>query len=368
MISITDVSVPAEAEELVLSVLRSGHLAQGPRVAELERAVAELVGVEEAVAVSNGTVALIAALQALDVGPGDEVITSPFTFVATVNAVLAAGATVRFADIRRDDQLLDVEAIGPLLNERTKVLLPVHLYGQAVDMAPLMSIAASHGCRVLEDAAQAHGATCGDQRAGSFDVATFSFYATKNVTTGEGGMVTTSDGELADRVRLLRNQGMRERYRYEMVGYNYRLTDLQAAVGLPQIAHVDELAARRRANAEVLDDGLADLPGLHVPVQHEGRRHVFHQYTIRLDDEAPASRDELAAQLNARGIGTGVYYPRVVGDYDCFAGHPSVVPDPTPTAVEVAAQVLSLPVHPSLSPSDLQTIVEGVRAAWGRAV
>ena len=229
-----------DAEPLVLEVLRSGALAQGPVVERLERAFAEVVGVRHAVAVNNGTTALVAALQVLGLRPGDEVVTSPFTFAATLNAILEAGATARFADIDEADFAIDPAAVEAVVGDRTAVLMPVHLYGQTADMGPLTAIARRHGLHVVEDAAQAHGAAYEGRGAGSFGLGCFSFYATKNLTTGEGGMITTSDDALADRLRVLRNQGMRERYRYELAGHNYRMTDLHAAVGLPQVARTAE--------------------------------------------------------------------------------------------------------------------------------
>ncbi len=207
-ISVVDVR---DAEPLVLEVIRSGVLAQGPMVERLEDAFAEIAGVRHAVAVNNGTTALVAALQVLDLQPGDEVVTSPFTFVATLNAILEAGATARFADIREDDFAVDPAAVAATVGDRVKVLMPVHLYGQTADMGPLMDIARDRGLHVVEDAAQAHGATYEGKGAGSFGIGSFSFYATKNLTTGEGGMITTDDDAIADRLLVLSNQGMRQR-------------------------------------------------------------------------------------------------------------------------------------------------------------
>jgi dTDP-4-amino-4,6-dideoxygalactose transaminase len=362
VIPISTVRLDAEAERLAVEVIRSGMIAQGPMVARLEAAFAELVGVRHAVAVNNGTTALVAALQVLDLRPGDEVLTSPFTFVATLNAILEAGATARFADIGTDDFCLDPAALAAAVTRRTRVLMPVHLYGQCADMAAIGPLAARLGLHLVEDAAQAHGATVDGRSAGSFGVlGCFSFYGTKNVTTGEGGLITTDDDGLADRLRVLRNQGMRERYRYELAGHNYRLTDLQAALALPQLSGYPRTLASRRRNAERLTAGMADVAGLRTPRQLPGRGHVWHQYTVLLTDEAPVDRDELAARLAERGVGNGVYYPRVVFDYDCYRDHPRVVVDPVPTARSVAERCLSLPVHQHLSDSDVDTIVAEVR-------
>ncbi|HEX6499591.1 MAG TPA: DegT/DnrJ/EryC1/StrS family aminotransferase [Micromonosporaceae bacterium] len=361
MIPISVVRVDEEAERLVVEVLRSGGLAQGPVVARLEREFAELVGVRHAVAVNNGTSALVAALHVVDLQPGDEVLTSPFTFVATLNAILEAGATARFADIRSDDFCVDPAAVAAAVTDRTRVLLPVHLYGQAADMTALMPVAGRYGLRVVEDAAQAHGATVDGRGVGTFGVGCFSLYGTKNITTGEGGMVTTDDDVLADRLRVLRNQGMRRRYMYETSGHNYRLTDLQAAVALPQIPRYEQVVKQRKSNAAKLSAGLGDVPGLVVPRELPGRSHVWHQYTVLVTEDATLTRDEVVAKLDERGIGCGVYYPRVVFDYDCYREHPRVVADPVPVARDVAARCLSLPVHQHLSEEHLDLVISTVR-------
>lgn len=363
MIPISTVRFGADVEASVLEVLRSGIVAQGPKVAELEQAFAALCGVPHAVAVNNGTTALVAAFAALGLGAGDEVITSPFTFVATVNAALEVGATVRFADIRDDDFCLDPAAIAPVLTDRTAALVPVHLYGQCADMDAIAAVSEARDLAIVEDAAQAHGATLDGRPAGSWGTATFSFYATKNIASGEGGMVTTADAGLADRLRLLRNQGMRERYIYEVAGHNWRLTDLQAALALPQLVAYDQSVAARRANAAALTAGLADVAALVTPRELPGRGHVWHQYTVLLDPDADVTREQVLTSLTADGVGSGIYYPRVIGDYDCYRDHPRVVPADTPVARRCASGVFSLPVHPYLTASDVDHIVDAVRRA-----
>ena len=364
MIPITTVRFGAEEEALVLEVLRSGQLAQGAYVERFEREFAELHGVSHAVAVNNGTTALVVAMEALGIGPGDEVITSPFTFVATLNAILEVGATARFADIGPDFNVLPSE-MAALVNDQTKALAPVHLYGYMADMDAIMSVASDHGLRVVEDAAQAVAAKYHGRSAGSFDVGCFSLYATKNLNTGEGGVVTTNDDALADRLRLLRNQGMRQRYQYEVAGHNYRLTNLAAAVGLPQLSRIEETSARRQENARVLREGLNGLAGLELPSEPSmGRSHVYHQFTVRVTSAAPVSRDALIDELSQRGIGNGIYYPKVVYDYDCYRGDPRVIQDPVPYAFAVADEVVSLPVHPFLTPEELDLIVLSVREVF----
>lgn len=365
MIPVTTVRLGEEEERLVLEVLRSGQLAQGAYVEQFETDFARLHGVRHGIAVNNGTTALVAALQALRLQPGDEVITSPFTFVATLNAILEAGAIARFADIGPDFNV-DSDSMAALVNERTKVLLPVHLYGYMADMDAVMALAANHGLHVVEDAAQAVGARCGDQAAGSFGLGCFSLYATKNVTTGEGGMITTDDDVIADRLRVLRNQGMRRRYEYVTAGHNYRMTNIQAAIGIPQLARYQAVIVARQGNAAVLREGLADVPGLELPqVPAAGRTHVYHQFTIRITPKAPVSRDQFVEELTRLGIGCGVYYPAVVHSYDCYRDLSGVVPDVVPNAVAAAAEAVSLPVHQYLSEADLLEIIAGVREVLG---
>jgi perosamine synthetase len=364
LIPVSSVHIGTEEEALVLEVLRSGRLAQGPLVERLEDQFCRLTGADHAVAVSSGTTALVAAMQALDLEPGDEVITSPFTFVATLNAILEAGATARFVDIG-DDFTLDPAELAQAVGPRTRVVLPVHLYGLAADMDAIAKIAVDRDLAIVEDAAQAHGATIGDRPVGTYGQACFSLYATKNVMTGEGGVVTTDDAALADRLRLLRNQGMRSRYAYEIAGHNYRMTELQAAVGVPQLDRLGGITAARQNNAARMTEGLRGVPGLVVPEVPAGRTHVWHQYTVRVTAEAACTREGLAEALAARGIGTGVYYPRAVYDYDCYRTHPRVVLDPMPRAEEAGREVLSLPVHPQVSPADLDRIINGVREALG---
>lgn len=364
MIPISSVSIGTEEEDLVLQVLRSGRLAQGPMVERLEQEFGSWSDAEHVVAVSNGTVSLVAALEALRLPRGSEVITSPFTFVATVNAILEAGLVVRFGDIDPADFALTAESVEAAGGERTAAIMPVHLYGQAADMDRLVPLADSRGWGIVEDAAQAHGAQVGGRRVGSFGVGSFSLYATKNLMAGEGGLVTTNDDAVADRLRLIRNQGMRARYQYEIAGHNFRMTELQAAVALPQLARLEENTKRRGDNAQRLTEGLAGIPGLVLPAVAEGRTHVWHQYTIRVTEESGRTREQVADALTERGVGSGFYYPRPVYDYDCYRDHPGVVIGEHPVTEQVSREVLSIPVHPQLSSEDLDTIVSAVREAF----
>ena len=349
-----------EVERLVLEVLRSGHLAQGPMVARFEALCTVMAGTAHAIAVANGTVALDAALAMLDIGPGQEVITSPFTFAATINAILRSGATVRFADIR-DDFTIDPDSVAALIGPATAAIMPVHLYGLPADMRPLMSLADAHGLAIVEDAAQAHGADVDGRRVGSFGVGCFSFYATKNVTSGEGGCVTTDDAMLAERLRTLRNQGMRTRYDYAMIGQNWRMTDLAAAIAIPQMERLDEIIATRRRNAWLLTSLLRGEQAVTTPRAPDGRGHVWHQYTILL--EPGIDRDRVVASMSSDGVDAGVYYPGLVWDHAAYQKHPNVHRDDTPLARECTTRCISLPVHPSLSAHDLERVAEALDRA-----
>jgi perosamine synthetase len=344
-----------DVEALVLSVLRSGHLAQGPMVERFEALCATMAGTSHAVAVGNGTVALDAALAVLDIGPGQEVITSPFTFAATINAILRSGADVRFADIG-DDFTLDPASVAALIGPATAAIVPVHLYGLACDMSSLMALADRHRLAVVEDAAQAHGAEVDGRRAGSFGVGCFSFYATKNVTSGEGGCVTTDDAMLAERLRVIRNQGMRARYDYAMIGQNWRMTDIAAAVAIPQMERLDEIIRRRRSNAARLTSLLGSNPAVTTPSVPAGRGHVWHQYTVLL--EPGIDRDRVSASMSSAGIDTGVYYPGLVWDHSAYRDRPTVHRDDTPVALDCTTRCLSLPIHPGLSTSDIERVAE----------
>jgi perosamine synthetase len=354
----------AEVEDLVLSVLRSGHLAQGPMVERFEALCTEMAGTAHAVAVANGTIALDAALQVLDIGPGQEVITSPFTFAATINAILRSGASVRFADIG-EDFTVDPGSVASLIGPATTALMPVHLYGLPADMRALTSLATANRLAIVEDAAQAHGAAVDGRKAGSFGVGCFSFYATKNVTSGEGGCVTTDDAMLAERLRVMRNQGMRSRYDYAIIGQNWRMTDVAAAIAIPQMQRLDEINTARSVNAAALTALLATNPAVTTPAVPAGRTHVWHQYTVLLDPSI--DRDRVVAVMSSNGVDAGVYYPGLVWDHDAYRHHPNVHRDDTPVAHDVASRCLSLPVHPGLSSDDLErvadTLTEAVRAA-----
>jgi perosamine synthetase len=345
----------------VSEVLRSGMLAGGKRVAELEERFAAFIGTKHAIAVSNGTVAEMCVFAGLGLGPGDEVITVGHTFNATVSAILYTGATPVFIDIERDTYVMDAKRIEAAITPRTRAICPVHLFGLPADMDMIVSIADRHGLAVVEDACQAHGAEFRGRKVGSFGHGTFSLYGTKNMTTGEGGLITTDDDRLADWIRLYRNQGMRERYHHEILGYNFRLTDLQAAIGLCQLEKLERNTDRRRAIAAEYDSAFAELP-IRTPVTPPGRTHVFHQYTI---DVGP-SRDAVVADLTRAGIGTGIYYPIPV-HRQAYVLERGIHVD-LPVTDAAAERSLSLPMYPGLTDTDQARVIAAVQEAVERHV
>ena len=355
-IRIAQPMLDARAEELVLEVLRSGRIAQGPKVDALEAQFAQLVGVRHAIAVSSGTAALEAALQLVTSQRGPlTVVTSPFTFVATLNAILATGSTVRFADIGPDFNV-DTESLRDR-GKGAEVVLPVHLYGLMCDMDSITK-SAPDDSTIIEDAAQAVGAMDQGRPAGSFGIGCFSLYATKNVTSGEGGVITTDDDESAVWLRRYINHGMTDRYDYRFPGRNLRLTDIQAAIALPQLDDLDHHTNRRRENARFYNDALRGIDALQLPAIPTGLRHVWHQYTVRVPSH---SRRRLIRHLDVLGIDSGVYYPRPVFDYGAFQQHPQIDVAPVPNATRASAEVLSIPVHPGLTECDRQRVVAAIR-------
>lgn len=352
MIPIAKPQIGEEEKQAVLEVLESGMLAQGPQVHAFEEAFAKMCGVRYAIATSSGTTALHIALLAHGIGPGDEVITSPFTFIASANCILYVGARPVFVDIDPLTFNLNPAQVESAITPRTKAIIPVHLYGLPCDMEPIMAIAEQYGLAVIEDACQAHGAEYKGRKVGSFGTGTFSFYPTKNITSGEGGMITTNDPEVAERCRVIRQHGARQRYYHDELGFNFRMSDIHAAIGLAQLRKLDRFNRIRQANARYLSQ---HLKGVLTPLVPSGHTHVFHQYTIRVPN---GKRDALRAYLKERGIGSEVYYPLPIHQQYLYKelGYNEHLPE-----VERAAQeVLSLPVHPALTPSDLEAIVEAV--------
>ncbi|WP_053386828.1 DegT/DnrJ/EryC1/StrS family aminotransferase [Leucobacter japonicus] len=349
-----------EEREAVDRVLRSGMIAQGPEVATFEQEFgAHFAEGRPTVAVNSGTSGQHLGLLAAGVGAGDEVIVPSFTFAATGNSVALTGATPVFADIEPDSFTLDPESVRAAITPRTKGIMPVHLYGHPFLVDQIEAIAQEHGLAIYEDAAQAHGASWKGRPVGTIgDFAMFSLYPTKNMTSGEGGMVTCATEELARGVRLLRNQGMETQYANEVIGFNARMTDVHAAIGRVQLTKVDAWTAQRQANAAALNAGLAGLDGVTTPIVADGAVHVYHQYTIRVDaDERDRLRDALKEEHQ---VGSGVYYPIPNHRLPSLA-HFAPGLD-LPETERAATEVLSLPVHPSLTEGDLERIIAGVTA------
>jgi dTDP-4-amino-4,6-dideoxygalactose transaminase len=367
MPSVNEQPIPAarpvigeEEIEAAVRVLRSGRVVQGPEVAAFEESFAELVDGRHCVAVNSGTSALHLLLMALNIGPGDEVIVPSFSFAASANAVRLVGADVVFVDVEPDSFCLDPAAVEAAVTPRTVAIMPVHLYGHPAAMDKIMAIADKHKLAVVEDACQAHAAALNGTPVGAFGAGgTFSFYPTKNMHSLEGGMVTVGDAEVARTLRLLRNQGMEQRYANEIVGANMRMTDVAAAIGRVQLAKLHGWTEQRIANAAYLSEHIT-APNVVTPVVAEGARHIFHQYTIRVRGD----RDAAMAKLTEAGVGNAVYYPTPIHrlkpywEPDQKAGRTWDLPE----TEKAAAEVVSLPVHPSLTRGDLERIVTAVNA------
>ncbi len=357
-----------EAEILAVErVMRSGQLAQGPEVAAFEREFANATGVAHAVAVNSGTAAIHAALEALGIGDGDEVLTTPFTFAATATPVLMQRARPRFVDIDARTFNLDVAGALAAASGATKAFIGVDLFGLPFDGAGHEQLTA-RGIAVVEDACQAVGATRDGLHAGARGAAAaFSLYATKNLMTGEGGMLTTNDESIAAAARRFRQHGMSERYEYVSLGYNYRMTDLMAAIGRVQLGRLDAITEGRRGNAAFYDRELAGVAGITIPFVPENVGHAYHQYSILIDGERTkngADRNAVRAALARDGVASGIYYPSTLPSNRLFAayGHG---PGDFPVAERVAKQILALPIHPGLSAGDLAYVAQRLRVAVG---
>lgn len=348
-----------EEIENVVEVLKSGMIAQGPKVMEFEEKFANWIGAKYGIATNSGTSALHVALLACGIGEGDEVITTPFTFIASGNAIVYTGATPVFADIDLDTYTIDPDKIEDLITDKTKAILPVQLYGQAADMDKIREIAEKHDLKIIEDAAQAHGAEYNGEKVGTLgDMACFSFYPTKNMTTSEGGMITTDDEELAKKAQMFRAHGASERYHHDEIGYNFRMTDIAAAIGLAQLKVIDEFNDKRISNANYLNEQLKDVEGIVTPKSPDNYKHVYHQYTILVEK---GNRDEWVEFLTNKGIGTGIHYPIPLYNQPIYKK--LGIEGDCPLAEKAADNVISLPVHPSLTKEDLDLVVDAVKEA-----
>ena len=339
-------------------ILKSGMVVQGENVKEFEENFAEYIGVKYAIAISNGTAALHTALLSHKIKAGDEVVVPSFSFIATANSVMMCGAKPVFVDIS-EDFCIDIEDVKEKITSRTKAIMPVHLYGQPCDIKALVDLAEDHQIILIEDAAQAHGAEFAGKKVGSFGTGCFSFYATKNMTTIEGGMITTNDKKVCERAKLIRDHGMPKRYVHTVFGYNYRMNDVQAAIGLLQLKHLDEWNNSRIKNADLLTSLLSDVKGVITPKTYPNRKHVFHQYTIRITPEFRTTREKLIEELRANDIGSLIYYPIPIHKqklYENIGLNLSL-----PKTEQVVKEVLSLPIHPSVKKEDLDKIANVIK-------
>jgi perosamine synthetase len=355
MIPIAKPLIGEEEKEAVLKVLESGMLTQGDKVREFEEAFANLTGVKHAIATSNGTTALHAALLAHDIREGDEVITSPFTFIATGNSIRMVGAKPVFIDIDEKSFNINPELIENAITEKTRAIMPVHLYGKVAEMEKIMQLADKYNLAVIEDACQAHGATYNGKKAGSFATGCFSFYATKNMITGEGGMITTNDNQIAVKLRKLINHGSKKRYHHDSLGYNYRMTNISAAIGIVQLNKLQLFTEKRRANAKSLQEKLSNIRGIITP--NIDNNHVFHQFTIRITPEFGKTREEISKFLTSRNIGNSIFYPIPLHKQKAF---PEYNQHSYPVSEKIAEEVLSLPVHPSVSEENCEEIAQAI--------
>ena len=357
----------AELDPALQSVLERGAFIMGPEMRDFEQAFADYLGARHCLGVANGTDALELAVRACGLGPGDEVITVPNTFIATTEAISHAGASLRWVEVDPRTYNLDPARLEAAITPRTRAVLPVHLYGQPADMDPILDVALRHNLLVIEDCAQAHGACYHGRRVGTFgQVACFSFYPGKNLGAyGDGGAVVTDDDALAERLALLRNHGQQEKYVHVMEGFCRRLDNLQAAVLGVKLRHLDDWNASRRAAAELYDELLAGLPGIVTPYVPPGVEPVYHLYVVQVPQ-----RDRVQAALKARGIETGIHYPVPLHQQPAYA-HLGYRPDDFPISAALGLRILSLPMFPEITEAQVREVAAALAealAAEGRAV
>lgn len=360
MIPVAKPYITEQEKKIVMEVLSSGALAQGEWVSKFEQKFAKFIGTKYAIATSNGTSALHLSLMALGIKQDDEVITTPFTFIASANAIIYVGAKPVFVDIDEQTFNINPDLIEAKITPKTRAILPVHLYGLPAEMNKIMNIAKKYNLYVIEDACQAHGARVRGQNAGSIgDVGCFSFYPTKNMTTGEGGMVTTDNLQIAEKIYLLRGHGMKVRYQYVTLGYNYRMTNIAAAIGLSQLKKLPSFNRIRVKNAQKLYKGLSNIKGIVITKTPNEIKHVFHQFTVRITSDYKHSRTKLIEYLSQKGIDSSIYYPTPLHKQKVYIdlGYK----DSLPVSEKLADEVLSLPVHPLVSEEDLEFIIKTIK-------
>lgn len=363
VIEISKPNIGKEEIERVVKVLKSGFLSQGILVEKFEEKIANYCGAKYAIAVSSGTAALHCALYGMGISIDDEVITSPFTFIATANAILMQKAKPIFCDIKEDTFNIDPSQIERKITKKTKVILPVSMYGHTYDVAEINAIAKNHKLRVLEDAAQSIGAEYKKRKTGSLaDVTIFSLYATKNITSGEGGIITTNNETVAKNCRIFRHHGQKENTNYEYVslGYNYRMNDVTAAIAIEQLKKIEKLTKIRRKNAKLLSLGLTNITGLILPTENTNYKDVFYQYTVRITGKFKVSREEFIRYLKDQSIVARVYFPKPLHLYPHIEKLGYKKGD-FPIAERLANEVVSLPVHPLVSEKDINYIIKTIK-------
>lgn len=358
-LSISVIHFTSEEEQAAIRVLRSGQLAQGKETQTFEQEFARYVGSTYAITVFNGTVAIHLALLAIGLKPGDEVITTPFSFIASTNAILYVGAKPIFVDIGEDFNI-DTSRIEEKITKKTKAILVVHLFGNPCDIERVTTIARKHNLAVIEDACQAHGAMVNGKKVGSLgDIGCFSFYATKNMTTGEGGMVTTNDKKMYEFLCMARSHGSKRRYYHEFLGYNFRMTEMQATLGRVQLKKLDHFNKKRIQHAQIMTKLLSSIKGLSLPQVKPDTVHVYHQYTIQVLPEFPVTRDELQEQLMQKGIESSVHYPIPIHKQKFLSKE--YAHEQYPLAEGASKTVLSLPIHPYLHDKDIRYIAKTIK-------
>jgi perosamine synthetase len=362
MINISKIIITKKESKAVQDILDSGMLVQGPKVAQLERKFAKLCGTRYAIATNNGTSALHTALYSLGIGPGDEVITTPFTFVATANSVLMTGATPVFVDIEEDTFNLNPELIEEKITAKTKAILVVDLFGQPADYKEINEIAKKHNLLVIEDAAQSIGAKYFDKATGNLaDISCFSLYATKNIISGEGGMITTNNNMWDQKARLFRQHGQDEKKRYEYfgLGYNFRMMDLQAAIAIEQLERIDLITKKRQEVASIYTKNLSGIKGLITPCVKNNRSSSYHQYTLRVTGGFKTSRDKFRNYLEGVGIETRVYYPKALYSFEHLKFNNC--PKDFPVTEKTISEVLSIPINQFLSRKEIYYIIDQIK-------
>jgi perosamine synthetase len=359
MINIAKPLLGKEEKKAVCDVLDTGALALGKVVTEFENEFSGFIGCKYGIATSSGTTALEVALKSIGLRKGDKILTTPFSFIATANSIIYAGAIPVFADINEGTFNISPEAIEKALSQTPdiKALLIVHLFAQSCDMDRIMKIIRKYNLLLIEDCAQSHGAMWNNKNTGSFgDVSCFSFYPTKNMTTSEGGMILTNSEELQKKCRLIINHGMNIRYHHDIIGYNYRMTNIAAAIGLCQLKKLQMFNSRRKKNAFYYNGNIRN-PIIKIPVNHEKSDHVYHQYTVLILDN---QRDLFLKHLEANQIEYGIFYPKSIPEQKCYSD--MNFEKEYDTTDKVKHQVVSIPVHPGLSDNDIKIVVETVNS------